>query len=496
MFLRQAARFFTFTTTDPEPAADVEASVHIRCKAGVLLRNALPRRHRNTEADASVWSAIPLRPVQTATEIRNCRWLVVRLNAGNDSATAALQKYIVAGEFQLFGVGRIGMSIVALVQKERQQWSFSQAETPIDTYTLTIPARAGREKSLQCVYDALAAFLQAARYAIVNFDLPAEGDASGAELDKLFLEIVQDWATLSEDQVDQEIGVAQGKEKDERSARQKLIVKSTAALRRVATRHRSIMLQMIVPFTSQDIPYLQDLAHLDVLTCTSFDPDSGRELRMSLRQYIEEGEWGFRALVLLGRAGAGKTPAAMSICRTVTDAWGQTASPGHIIVAATMDSLKYAQSAMIPGTGIILDDWAPATAKNGRGLKVAADELKALLTVNPGRQIYTRWGDTQLPSGPRLVTSNCGSLSSWCAFLRDDWQELSEAQRRDKSCVSADCQAVMKRCMFCFVDDSLISRSTRDSHTAPIRESHAKRAKLSMDKWSRPSGAPGSSMDM
>ena len=154
---------------------------------------------------------------------------------------------------------------------------------------------------------------------------------------------------------------------------------------------------------------------------------------------------------------------------------------------------------MEDGTCIILDDWAPRTAVGGRNRRLTADDLKAIFTTHEGLSVSTRYGDTTLACGPRIVTSNEPTLSLWHPSLTDGWKKLTNAQRLGHELtadglpyISPDGAALFKRIAFAFVDKPLISNEKRNSHLAPRVEEHAKRARVSYDKWLRPSPASSS----
>ena len=150
-------------------------------------------------------------------------------------------------------------------------------------------------------------------------------------------------------------------------------------------------------------------------------------------------------------------------------------------MASTLDSLRYTTSLYREGVAILLDDWSPRHSKNGRGNKPGADELKALFSTT-SRQIYTRFGDTTLPAGPRLTTSNAETLQEWRALLDErHFTEMTDAQRC--SGISADAMALYKRLAFATVTAPLLSRGAVEAHDDGTTERATKRAKTAISMF-------------
>ena len=137
---------------------------------------------------------------------------------------------------------------------------------------------------------------------------------------------------------------------------------------------------------------------------------------------------------------------------------------------------------------MLLDDWSPRTAKGGRG-KLTPDELKTLFAPTQaaaGPVLGTRHHETILADGPRLFTSNCCSLNSWCPLLVDNWLQLTP-QERLNPCgpIDADGAAIYKRLLFAYIARPLFTQHQQKAHRQPVQESDAKRANLALQKWSR-----------
>lgn len=424
------------------------------------------------------WSKYTLRPVPNASTMRSARWIVGSLSASSPCVPALRSHLEDSWQRWLLGVEPSTGRILMLLHRDRKAWSPPQAVKEVmELSAPDLGCAQGRINASKAAFKLVLAFRSATSWALGTLESISKGEVS--PLDDLFERIVDEWLTLSEDEVDHMIGVATGKDKDLRTPAESLIVSSLASLRRVVQRRRAMVAQMQVKFDASHIPALSTLTGLDTQLCQSFEPSSGRLQQCTLREYIERGLFSEKGLVMLGPARLGKTPAAMSLCRVTSHAWSDV-SPGYFIMCSTLDSLRLSAPLFQTGCGLLLDDWSPKTSRNGRGQKCSADELKALFST-ASRQISTRYSDTTLPEGPRYITSNACTLDEWCSILPGSVFQMSDAERRDPKCVSADAQAIFKRLYFTFVTTPLLATSPVEEHSTGVREQAAKRARVSME---------------
>ena len=119
-------------------------------------------------------------------------------------------------------------------------------------------------------------------------------------------------------------------------------------------------------------------------------------------------------------------------------------------MASGLGSLKAVAACMLPGTSVVLDDWTPRLAKDGRGCRMTPDELKNVTDTccyqTTGKQIRTLYGDTVLSVGGRVFTTNATSVEEWWSGLSNRWATYTDAQRADceHRWLSADCLALHK----------------------------------------------------
>jgi hypothetical protein len=221
---------------------------------------------------------------------------------------------------------------------------------------------------------------------------------------------------------------------------------------------------------------VSQLSRLADTWAESFDTGSGALVRVSLKQFLEDG-WAMRySLILLGRPGTGKTPACKAFARAVTRAWQQTipsaAGAGdEFIVCSTLDSLRLAASSIRPGTSIICDEFTPIPGRGsevGRRL-VSADELKRLLSTSEskGQDFQGRYQNFTLPVGGRFLNCNCPDrqLDNWCAFLPPTYFTDMTVEQRHQMCVqNPHAAAIFKRALFCWVREPLVAATAKRTH--------------------------------
>ena len=464
------------TEKPAEPAGQIAV-----CKAGKVHTYASPFFRMNPAPNPEPFlHSTRLKAVDAPTSkqtVRSARWLVVELPAGViPHVVHQLRRYLTSSfEHWLLGAHESGM--LALVYKDRSAWSPPSIVVASQKLsTVESPARQGRAAASESAYATVSSVLAMLHYAVGTLDTEAESSApSTSSLDDVFAQVVEMWTHLSEDDIDKQVAVAHATEKDNRTAMQRIIVSGTASLRRVTQRQKAMASQMKMTFDSPSIPPLGAFKHLDAIMCRTFDPVNGELLECSILQYLQSGAFVQRGLCLLGGPKLGKTPLALAVCRIACHAWSSS-SPGHFVVSTSLDALRLCTNLYQEGCGVVLDDWAPKTCRNGRNQRCSADELKSIFSCSPGRQIPTRYQDTCLPTGPRLCTTNALTMSEWSPIMRDDWLQLSPKDRLNPALISADCAGFPKRLCSAILDRAGLPAGREDPLGGSAMDERAQRS--------------------
>jgi hypothetical protein len=267
------------------------------------------------------------------------------------------------------------------------------------------------------------------------------------------------------------VGNARLIEAAERSPLQTVLVKCETQLK--AMRARSERARMLLREVGLENPRpipLKDYVGLEFLVGTSRDPTTGAPVTASFAAFLKQPELHLRySAVLLGRAGLGKTPLAISFCSYAAVAYqghhyGTPADKASFIVANTIDMLKECTTSgqWRPYTPLFLDEFEAADARQ-QGI-VGENSLKILVDVQSGGTLRARYHDVAIPPAcPRIFASNVGSVDEWLQHL---------------GCHEEHRAAILKRTMFFHVRASVLPPALRGSTQTAIEITPGLRASL------------------
>jgi hypothetical protein len=267
------------------------------------------------------------------------------------------------------------------------------------------------------------------------------------------------------------VGNARLVEAAERSGLQAVLVKCESQLR--AMRARSERARMLLREVGLENPRpipLKDFVGLEFLVGTSLDPVTGRPVTANFAAFLRDPELHLRySAVLLGRAGMGKTPLAISYCSYAAIAYqghhyGTSAEKATFIVANTIDMLKECTTSgqWKPYTPLFLDEFEAADAKQ-QGI-VGENTLKVLVDVMSGGTLRARYHDVAIPPAcPRIFASNVSTSDEWLQHL---------------GCHQEHRAAILKRTMFFLVQSSVLPLALRGAAPSAIEVTPGLRAAL------------------
>jgi hypothetical protein len=260
------------------------------------------------------------------------------------------------------------------------------------------------------------------------------------------------------------VGNARLVEAAERSALQTVLVKCESQLRAMRARNERarMLLREVGLENPRPIP-LKDYVGLEFLVGTSRDPISGAPVTANFAAFLKNPELHLRySAVLLGRAGLGKTPLAISFCAYAAVAYqghhyGTPADKATFIVANTIDLLKECTTSgqWRPYTPLFLDEFEAGDVRQ-QGL-LGENSLKILVDVQSGGTLRARYHDVAIPPAcPRIFASNVGSIDDWLLHLG-----VHEEHRA----------AILKRTMFFEVRANLLPAALRGAGQGAIEVS-------------------------
>ena len=214
------------------------------------------------------------------------------------------------------------------------------------------------------------------------------------------------------------------------------------------------------------------------LEAWTFDVLTGKDIFMTVRQWLEGGEYETFALVLHGAAFAGKTPCAEGLCAYLSKAYAKEMGNEHpyFIKTSTIDALRKAMPYLNPGTPVLLDEVSPS-AKRGSRPSSSTSEVVKITTVADSTVVDARYNDIIIGEQvPRIFTANAPSPEAWFDELPQHVKYLTPEERIEKCNKFAI--AVVKRCLFVKVEGSIIPSALRSTFSDSKKESAKKRIRL------------------
>jgi hypothetical protein len=197
---------------------------------------------------------------------------------------------------------------------------------------------------------------------------------------------------------------------------------------------------------------MDQFMNLDKLVAVRLNPDGTRAYMpfvAATRGLMIESTF-----ILLGNTGLGKTALARAMCKLFCEAKGVA----YFIESNTVDSLRtvYVNGFFRKHVPVLLDEWKPTGDKYSG--KDGIDMLKCLNTVGDAATIKCRYSDIRFQDDqPKVQSCNCTSLDDWCRCL-------GEVDDVDKN-------AVLRRCLFVEITESLVPAALRKEFLGQRRES-------------------------
>ena len=203
---------------------------------------------------------------------------------------------------------------------------------------------------------------------------------------------------------------------------------------------------------------MKQLINLDQ-ACQTFNVDTGELHTFTIRQWLSEALYRKLALVMLGDAGLGKTPAAKSLLSVCARA--EMAEDPFVLIASTVDVLRRASDCTGPGVPVLLDDWSPGKPRGNRRPSTLED-IKHVLSVEVPLTVDARNDDLVFyERQARICTANARYISEWHEELPTMWASDTAMERRK---YHPDIKAIFKRVCFCLAQQPLVDRSRAKRH--------------------------------
>jgi hypothetical protein len=414
--------------------------------------------------------SVVLSEVTSCTNHCKKLWVIASAELG-DVGEAALRKLVDDNALAPLPhfVGRVkGMNEVLVLYKGGESERHKAKKLTIDGRVTCMSLTAAgntRAKLLKTVQEAF----QACDLAVTTLAL-RESRADGD--DELCMEAAfEQTEHLSATELAALVGNARLCSVESRTPLQRLLVKCEPQLK--AMRARSERARMLLREVGLENPRpipLKDFVGLSFLVGQSLDPVSGRAVTANFEAYLRQPELHLRySAVLLGRAGLGKTPLAISFCAYAAAAYqghhyGTPADKATFIVANTIDLLKECTTSgqWRPYTPLFLDEFEAGDARQ-QGI-LGENTLKVLVDVMSGGTLRARYHDVAIPAAcPRIFASNVGSQDEWLQHL---------------GCHPEHRAAILKRTMFFTVTSSVLPFALRGAEHAAIEVTAGLRSAL------------------
>ena len=460
---------YTYSNTPP---LSQEQEIIIKSEKAWVVKLGAPESFTNDSPDDEAWLALEMAEASSVT-VTCQRWVAFATAELSPSDAKALERYL-AGTFECWAVGKMpDNTYTGVVMKQRNRW-----DPPVTVLSLSLGLRArdnvfNRDR----VVDVLSAWRSAV--ASGSSTMRLQHDSTADEAEALFWSIHAHWMLLSPREIEAEIACAKVAKK-RRTATQCMIVSSSGNLKAVVDADKRQRGLIRWTLTDPRIPEwgIFNSSLLDSIMARTFCVETGNLLQCSLRDYIMQAHYLTHALILTGPPGMGKTPLALCLAKTISQCWGDEAGvpsgEQNLIVTSQWDSLRLAVPTV--GTTILLDEWSPSSSHAGRSKRISGDDLKQYLQTIGGC-LPTRYGDTCLPPGGRLVTSNADGLATWAGLGSDGFETMSNAQRLSlaRSTTDTVTGAVHKRAFFARVTTPLVKKHKAEENISQQREGHLKR---------------------
>ena len=193
------------------------------------------------------------------------------------------------------------------------------------------------------------------------------------------------------------------------------------------------------------LAYPRDFPRLGDKVGTTYDPRTEKDVLLPLSDYVNTRLHFEKVLVLWGKGGRGKTPAAEAIARRLAISYG---SMKYVKISAP-DAMRTARDEMERYVPVVFEDMR-ADDESQHGKKLTANYLKHLLNVPDGGQCRVRYAMIKfLPLQPRILCIN-DPPQEWLKAVGD--------------LTDNDGVPLRKRLLFVEVDEKTVAEKAVEKH--------------------------------
>jgi len=348
------------------------------------------------------------------------------------------------GSCSMVAVGRtvvpdVGEVLTALVLRSGRVVAVSEE---FEISSCTAPRMRGvRFKKEDIQYRFVEAWARAQRESSCNFTVYVENSHDADA-------VMREWGGRDVDHILHDIQTCKSKAKHARSQRESFIASNAATLERMfKALHEAPQRKVFVSIDDPLVPNIRDLAPVPSQQFFSYvDLSNNTQRVFSGRDWIRT-HHASRTIVLLGGAGCGKTPTAMTYASCVAQLHPQAdGSPLRFYKVSQVENLP--RDDLRSGIPIIFDEFSPNLPR-GHNPAHTIDELKIIFDSEVGNSIAGKGangratGAIEFAAGmPRIVTTNAGNPHDFARLLPADVLTMAPAQL---ACLSDDARAILKR---------------------------------------------------
>jgi len=286
-------------------------------------------------------------------------------------------------------------------------------------------------------------------------------------------DLLNEWQDLNDKEVEKCILEAEEKVACKRPHNDSEEFIATMGRKALAHRRSTATTPPCIIFTdAPEILSIDQYINLDRIQCKTFDPINGSMVEFPLLHWATQRYYKIYTLVIIGEAGLGKSPAALSLMQSIAEEiFTESTQRTYFAYVKTIEGLREAVSGnfLRAGVGIIFDDIEPSKVRGTRGGSTVED-MKALCEVTTSTCIHARYrGIVLAENEPRIFTANGREPCHWHDGLpRDVWATSNEVRAN----YDMNITAVFKRTCFAFLDAPLIPESLRTEFAVKRRRAN------------------------
>ena len=284
--------------------------------------------------------------------------------------------------------------------------------------------------------------------------------------------VMIEWQGRTEYQVVADIGTCRHVVKVKRTPRQSFIAARHVELLKLWHCQAKNGHSFVVKVDDSDIMNIRDYTPAASEIMLSYvDVSDGSVKQFSVRDWIVGAHMSHTA-VLYGGPRLGKTPLAKSMAACVAPVHHQQ----QFIMVSTLDVLP--QNDLVSGVPILLDEFNPS-AKRGTRPAHSCEDLKVITEIAEGGTINGRGsnqgGNIQFPKMvPRVITCNAKNPFEFFPVLPPNL--FTTMTNNDRLGLHHDAKAVIKRCAFLHIEQSVVPLTVSANHSVDRRVAVKRRA--------------------